>query len=62
LLQELARRGWSNADLAKVAGGNLLRVMSQAEVVSARLRRERPPSTATLTALDGGSAAAAPAR
>jgi membrane dipeptidase len=62
LLQELARRGWSNADLAKVAGGNLLRVMSQAQVVSARLRRERPPSTATLTALDGGSAAAAPAR
>jgi membrane dipeptidase len=62
LLQELARRGWSDADLAKVAGGNLLRVMSQAEAVSARLRKERPPSTATLAGLDGGAAAAAPAK
>ena len=53
LLQELARRGWSDADLGKVAGGNLLRVMSQAESVSARLRAERSPSRATLEALDG---------
>ena len=62
LLQELARRGWSDADLGKVAGGNLLRVMSQAEVVSARLRTERPPSNATLATLDGGKAAATPAK
>jgi membrane dipeptidase len=62
LLQELARRGWSDADLAKIAGGNLLRVMSQAEAVSARLRKERPPSTAGLSRLDGVSAAAPPAR
>jgi len=62
LLQELARRGWSDADLAKVAGGNLLRVMSQTEIVSARLRKERPPSTATLAGLDGGGAGAAPAK
>jgi len=60
LLQELARRGWSDADLAKVAGGNLLRVMSQTETVSARLRKERPPSNATLTALDGAGAGATP--
>jgi membrane dipeptidase len=53
LLQELARRGWSDADLAKVAGDNLLRVLSQAEAVSARLRNERPPAQATLEALDG---------
>jgi membrane dipeptidase len=53
LLQELARRGWSDADLGKVAGGNLLRVMAQAESVSARLRAERSPSRATLEALDG---------
>jgi len=53
LLQELARRGWSDADLGKVAGGNLLRVMAQAESVSARLRAERSPSRATLQALDG---------
>jgi membrane dipeptidase len=58
LLQELARRGWSDADLGKVAGGNLLRVMAQAESVSARLRAERSPSRATLEALDGPAKAA----
>jgi membrane dipeptidase len=48
LLAELARRGWSDADLAKVAGANVLRVMGQAEAVSARLRAERAPSMAVL--------------
>ena len=62
LLQELERRGWSDAELAKVAGDNLLRVLSQAEIVSTRLRSERPPSSATLAGLDGANAAAAPAR
>jgi membrane dipeptidase len=57
LLQELARRGWSDQDLAKVAGANLLRVMGQAERVSAQLRAARPPSTATLAGLDGAAAA-----
>jgi len=52
LLQELARRGWSDADLAKVAGANALRVLARAEEVSARLRATRGPSTATL-AMDG---------
>jgi membrane dipeptidase len=59
LLAELARRGWSDADLAKLAGGNLLRVLAKAEEVSARLRAARGPSTATLTQLDGPPAAAA---
>ena len=62
LLQELERRGWSDAELAKVAGENLLRVLSQAESVSTRLRSERPPSSATLAGLDGANAAAAPAK
>ena len=62
LLQELERRGWSDAELAKVAGDNLLRVLSQAEIVSTRLRSERPPSSATLAGLDGAKAAAAPVR
>jgi membrane dipeptidase len=57
LLEELARRGWSDADLAKVAGGNLLRVLARAEEVSARLRATRQPSTATLAQLDGPPAA-----
>jgi membrane dipeptidase len=53
LLGELAHRGWSDADLAKVAGGNLLRALAKAEEVSARLRVARGPSTATLMQLDG---------
>jgi hypothetical protein len=39
-----------------------LRVMLQVEVVSARLRKERPPSSATLAGLDGAAAAAAAAK
>ncbi|HEU0053857.1 MAG TPA: dipeptidase, partial [Longimicrobium sp.] len=54
LTAELLRRGYSDADVKKVLGGNLLRVMRQAEAVSARLRRERGPSTATIDVLDGG--------
>lgn len=34
LLAELMRRGWSDADLAKLAGGNLLRALRQAEAVA----------------------------
>ncbi len=53
LFAELSRRGWSEQDLAKLAGENILRVMREAERVASRLRRERPPSTATLEELDG---------
>src|SRR5437762_13123557 len=53
LLAELARRGWSDAELAKVGGANLLRVMGQAEAVSARLRAARAPSAVRIAALDG---------
>jgi membrane dipeptidase len=38
LLAELMRRGWSDADIAKVAGENVLRVMATAEQVSAKLQ------------------------
>jgi membrane dipeptidase len=48
LLAELARRGWSHDDLVKVSGGNLLRVMRAAEMVSQRLRATTPASNATL--------------
>ena len=53
LFAELARRGWTEADLRKLAGENVLRALARAETVAARLRRERPPSTATLPARTG---------
>jgi membrane dipeptidase len=53
LFAELARRGWSDADLAKLASGNVLRVLAQAETVSRRLRKTRGPSQATIAQLDG---------
>lgn len=40
LFAELARRGWSDADLKKLAGENLLRVFSQAEAVAKRLQAQ----------------------
>jgi membrane dipeptidase len=52
---ELARRGWSDADLRKLAGGNVLRVLAQAEQVAKRLQKERPPSNATIEQLDGAA-------
>ena len=51
LLAELARRGWSDADLAKLAGGNVLRVMERVERVAAGMRNE-PPLIATIEAMD----------
>ncbi|MGE3614722.1 MAG: dipeptidase [Gemmatimonadales bacterium] len=52
LFAELARRGWSENDLRKLAGENVLRVIETAEKVSARLRKERPASTKTIDQLD----------
>jgi len=48
LLEELMRRGWSDADIAKLAGESLLRAMNAAEKVSFKLRGTKPASTATL--------------
>jgi membrane dipeptidase len=48
LLEELMRRGWSDADIAKVAGENVLRVMAASERVSATLRAQRPASEAVI--------------
>jgi membrane dipeptidase len=44
LLEELMRRGWSDADIAKLAGENLLRVFAGAEQIAARLQASRPAS------------------
>jgi membrane dipeptidase len=48
LLAELARRGWGHDDLVKVSGGNLLRVMRAAELVSQHLRATTLASNATI--------------
>ncbi len=53
LFAELIRRGWSDADLKKLAGENMLRTFEQAERVARRLQAQRPPSTATIATLDG---------
>jgi membrane dipeptidase len=52
LFAELVRRGWSDADLRKLAGENLLRVFRRVEVVGAQLRRTRGPSNATIEERD----------
>jgi membrane dipeptidase len=54
LTVELLRRGYSDADVRKVIGGNLLRAMRTAEATAARLQRERPASSAKIDEMDGG--------
>jgi membrane dipeptidase len=46
LFVELAERGYTDQELTKIAGRNVLRVMREAERVAERLQRARPPSTA----------------
>lgn len=53
LFAELSRRGWSEGDLRKLAGENVLRALSEAERVAARLQKSRPASTKTIAQLDG---------
>ncbi len=53
LFAELSRRGWSEADLRKLAGENVLRALSEAERVAARLQKSRKASTRTIEELDG---------
>jgi membrane dipeptidase len=48
LLIELMRRGWTDGDVAKVAGENVLRVMSAAERVAAKLRSNKSASEAVI--------------
>jgi membrane dipeptidase len=42
LFAELIRRGWSDANLAKLAGGNILRAMRRAEAVAESMRNLAP--------------------
>jgi membrane dipeptidase len=52
LFVELARRGWDDASLAKLAAGNILRVMREAETAAKRLQATERPSSATIEVLD----------
>ena len=53
LFAELSRRGWSETELRKLAGENLVRVMRAAEHTAERMHGERGPNTATIEELDG---------
>ncbi|MFL6291103.1 MAG: dipeptidase [Thermoanaerobaculia bacterium] len=53
LFAELLRRGWTDDEVKKLAGHNVLRVFREVEKVSARLRKERPASDALIEELDG---------
>ena len=47
IFAELIRRGWSDENLAKLAGGNVLRALRGAEAAAAAMK-DQPPSMATL--------------
>ena len=47
LFAELARRGWSRADLAKLSSGNIMRVMKSAEAYAAAHRADLPQESPT---------------
>lgn len=53
LFGALRERGWSDDDLVKTAGANVLRVLSDAQDVARELQRTRGPSLATYADLDG---------
>ena len=52
LTAELIKRGYTDQDIKKILGLNVLRVMTQAEKVAAGLQKTRQPSTATIEQLD----------
>jgi len=49
LFAELLRRGYTEAELEKIAGLNMLRVLREAEAVAERLQVERGPSEVLIT-------------
>ncbi|MEO5579261.1 MAG: dipeptidase [Gemmatimonadaceae bacterium] len=57
LFAELVHRGWSDRDMKKLAGENVLRVLARGEEVAARLKGARTPSNRTITEMDGIGAA-----
>jgi membrane dipeptidase len=55
LLAELLHRGWTDEEIGKLAGYNVLRVLRQAEQVAQRLQKERSASDALIEELDAAA-------
>ena len=60
LTAELLKRGYSDADIRKILGQNILRVMREAEKVSRRLQAERGPSVAVQASAPAQAATSGP--
>lgn len=52
LIVELLRRGYSDDDIRKILGRNLLRVLREVETTATRLQQQRGPSDALIEDLD----------
>jgi len=59
LIAELLERGWSEPDCARLAGGNVLRVMREAESAARAISARRGPSLARIEDTDGQAEARA---
>jgi membrane dipeptidase len=53
LIAELLGRGWSEEDCRRLAGGNILRVMREAEAAARAIGAQRGPSTARIEDFGG---------
>jgi membrane dipeptidase len=53
LIAELLERGWSEQDCARLAGGNVLRVLREAEAAAAAISARRGPSVLRIEDADG---------
>jgi membrane dipeptidase len=52
LTAELLRRGYTDAQVKKIIGGNFLQVMTRVETVARRLQREQKPGVARIEDVD----------
>lgn len=59
LFVELIERGYSDEELAAIAGENVLRVMEETEAVAIRLQGQRPPADVLIEDVDGEEMAVA---
>ena len=55
LIAELLDRGWSEADCGKLASGNVLRTLRDAEAAARAISARRAPSRSRIEDLDGAA-------